>query len=148
MKKLFFAALFVVAAAGTAIAADANVNKVSSRVKSSFETRFGNPSDLSWKSCDGYLKAAFTVAGEKVEAFFGADGELIGTSRAVELKQLPLNAIQKIQKEYADYKVTEAIEFERDGDKSYYVALNNDAKKQVLEVSLYGSVSVFKKEAK
>jgi opacity protein-like surface antigen len=148
MKKLFIAALFVVAAAGSAFAADANVNKVSSRVKNSFEARFGNPSDLSWKSYDGYLKAAFTIAGEKVEAFFGADGELIGTSRVVEFKQLPLNAIQKIQKDYAGYKVTEAIEFERDGEKSYYVALNNDAKKQVLEVSLYGSVSIFKKEAK
>jgi opacity protein-like surface antigen len=146
MKKLFIAALFVVATAGSAMAAD--VNKVSSRVKNSFEARFGNPADVSWKAYENYLKAGFTIAGERVEAFFGADGELIGTSRAVEFKQLPLNAIQKIQKDYADYKVTEAIEFDRDGEKSFYVALSNDSKKQVLEVSLYGAVSVFKKEAK
>jgi len=146
MKKLFIAALIVVAAGTSAFAAD--VFKVDYKVKTSFEARFAGAQNVVWSAKEAYIKAAFTIAEEKVEAFFDGEGELIGLSRKVDLKKLPLNAIQKIKKDYASYQVSEAIEFDRDGDKSYYVSLEDGAKKQILEVSLYGAVSKYKGSGK
>lgn len=146
MKKLFIAALIVVAAGTSAFAAD--VFKVDYKVKSSFEARFAGAQNVVWSAKETFIKAAFTIAEESVEAFFDGEGELIGLSRKVDWKKLPLNAIQKIKKEYAAYQVTEAIEFDRDGDKSYFLSLEDGVKKQILEVSLYGEISKYKGQAK
>jgi hypothetical protein len=142
MKKLFIAALIIVAAGSSAFATDAS--NVNNKVKISFEAQFAGVKNVSWTAKETYIKASFTLADENVEAFFGTDGELIGLSRKVDLKKLPLNAIQRIKKDYASYTVTDAIEFDQDGDKSYYVSLEDGAKKQILQVSLYGSVSIYK----
>lgn len=146
MKKLFIAALVVLAAGTGAFAKDAA--KVDYKVRSNFEAKFSGAENVNWSAKENYVKAAFTLGGEKVEAFFSGEGELIGTSRKLNFHQLPLGAIQKIKKEYASYKVTETIEFDQDGDRAYYVSLTNGEKSQVLQVSLYGSVSAFRSEKK
>lgn len=142
MKKLFIAALIVVAAGTSAFATD--VTKVDYKVKSSFEAKFYGAENVNWSARENYLKASFTLAGESVEAFFNAEGELIGSSRKLDFQRLPLNAIQKIKKDFADYKVVETIEFDLDGDRSYYVSLENGQKSQILQVSLYGNVCTYK----
>ncbi|MEO8174087.1 MAG: hypothetical protein ABI581_13425 [Sediminibacterium sp.] len=140
MKKLIIAAFIMVAAGTSAFAADVKVNN---KIQTNFEVLFNGASNVSWGAKDHFVKATFTLAEETIEAFFGTDGDLIGTSRKVDMKRLPVSAVQKIKKEYASYKVTDTIEFERAGERSYYVSLENGNKKQILEVSLYGSVSVF-----
>ena len=142
MKKLFIAAIITVAAGTSAFATDGN--KENYKVKNSFEKQFADAQNVTWGTSENYIKASFTLLDEKVEAFYGKDGDLIGLSRKVDLKSLPLNAIQKIKKEYASYKVTDTIEFDQDGDKSYYVSLEDGNKKQILQVSLYGNISVYK----
>ena len=146
MKKLLLAILVVAGLGTSAFATD--VTKVSSRAQSSFEARFGNAQNVKWIAKDSYNKVTFTLAGEDVEAFFATDGDLIGLSRKVELKNLPLTAIEKIKKEYADYSVKEVIEFEQNEEKSFYVSLQKADKKQILEVSLYGNVSVYRGNSK
>ena len=141
MKKLFIAALLVAAIGSSAFALD--VTKVSYKIKSSFETQFAGAENVSWIQRDTYTKVAFTLGEENVEAFFETDGDLIAFSRKVDLKKLPLNAIRKIKKDYSTYKVTESIEFDQDGEISYYVSLEDGAKKQILKVSVYGNVSVY-----
>ena len=142
MKKLFIAALIVVAAGTSAFALD--VKKVDNKVKTSFEAQFAGAEDVAWNVTDNYFKATFTLNEETVEAFFGKDAELIGTSRKVDFKKLPANAKKSIRKEYASYKIADTIEFEREGEKTYFVSLEDGNKKQILEVTLYGSVSIFK----
>lgn len=142
MKKVFIAALIVIAAGTSAFAKD--VAKVNYKAKSSFEAKFYGAENVAWSAHENYLKVSFTLAGDRVEAFFQTDGELIGSSRKVEFNQLPLAAKQKIGKDYAAYKVTETIEFEMDGDRSYYVSMENAGKTQILQVSLYGVVSHYK----
>lgn len=141
MKKLFIAALIMVAAGTSAFAADVKVN---SKIKTSFEALFAGAENVSWSGKDHYIRATFTLSEETVEAFFGTDGDLIGTSRKVDLKKLPLSAVQKIKKEYASYKITDSIEFEGSGERCYYVSLENGNKKQILEVSLFGNVTSFR----
>ena len=142
MKKLLLAALIVVAAGSSAFALDET--KVGFKVKNNFETQFEGATNAVWTTKDDYLKVSFTLADENVEAFFSVDGEMMGMSRNVDLKKLPLNAIQTIKKKYGAFKVTDTIEFDQEGEKSYYVMLENGNHKQILKVSLYGEVSLFK----
>ena len=146
MKKVFMAAFMVVAIGSSAFALD--VNKLSYKMKNIFEQEFYGAENVIWSIEEKYTKASFTMGEEKVQAFFTAEGEMIGFSRYVTLNQLPLNAIQKIKKDYASYKVIESIEFNQDGEKSYYVSLQNGEKKQILNVSLYGAVSIFQSKGK
>lgn len=142
MKKLLIAAIMVVAVGSSAFALDVST-KVSVIVKNSFEAQFAGADNVSWTSRDAYTKASFILADEKVEAFFSADGDLIAFSRKVDLKKLPLVALQQIKKQYSAYTVAETIEFDQDGDKNYYVSLEDGTKKMILQVSLYGNVSIF-----
>ncbi len=134
MKKLFIAALMVVAAGTSAFALD--INKDTYKAKKSFQEQFVGAENITWTAKDNFIKASFTLADEKLDAFFGNDGELIAMSRKVK-------AIQKIKKDYSAYTVNETIELDQDGSKSYYVSLQNGDKKKILEVSLYGNVSLF-----
>lgn len=146
MKKLFIAALIVVAAGTSAFALDGK--RVNNNVKNSFEVQFSGAENVSWSTTENYFKASFTLEDENVEAFFAKDGELIGTSHKVELIKLPSSAVKRIKKEYASYKITDSIEFEHDGDRSFYVSLEDGNKKQILQVTLYGEVSVYRGEKK
>ncbi len=110
-----------------------------------FEAKFADAKDAEWTVTADYTKVKFMLEGEKVEAFFSSNGDVIGTSRKTEFKRLPLSAIQKIKKTYAKYQVTETIEFELNGERKYYVSVENESDRKILEVSLYGDVSVFDK---
>lgn len=142
MKKLFIAALIVIAAGSSVFAMDAT--KVNYKVKKNFDIQFTGAENVTWSTRENFVKASFTLLDENVDAFFDTDGELVGVSRKVSLKALPLSAIQQIKKDYASYKITDSIEFDQNGDKSYYLSLEDGNKKQILEVSLYGNVSVYK----
>ncbi len=146
MKKLFIAALIVVAAGTSAFAKD--VTKLNYRVRTNFEAKFAGATNVSWSAKENYFKAVFTLSDETVEAFFATEGDLIGYSRQVDFQKLPLSSIQRIKKDYASYKVAETIEFDQDGERSYFVSLQDGAKKKILQVSLYGAVSVYEGEKK
>lgn len=143
MKKIFLTTLIAAMIGSQVFASD--VTKVSYRVLASFKSQFADATDVNWTVTEEYTKARFTIEGEQVEAFFNASGDVIGTSRKTDLKRLPLSAIQKIRKNYSKYKVTETIEFEFNGERKYFVSVENDTDRKILEVSLYGEVSIFDK---
>jgi opacity protein-like surface antigen len=141
MKKIIIAAFFAASIITTAFAADAS--KVSLKVMDNFKKQFRNAAKVEWTIKEQFTKANFNVNGIAVEAFFDKEGELIGTSRHSDFNQLPMNAIEQIQREYANYQVSSTIEFDQKGDRNYYVSIEKGNKKQILAVSLYGEVSKF-----
>jgi hypothetical protein len=144
MKKILIAALMAVFVGSSAFATDTkDVVKVSYKVKNNFEAHFTGAKNVSWAQRDNYTKATFVLADQPVEAFYSVDGELVATSRKVEFNKLPLEAIQTIQKKYSSYTVADTIELDQDGEKNYYVSVQDGEKKQILQVSLYGSVTVY-----
>lgn len=143
MKNFIIATLITVAISSSSFAAD--VSKVSFRVLNAFESQFVGATDVAWTVTADYTKVKFSIEGEKVEAFFNSNGDVIGTSRKIEFKRLPISAIQKIKKSYAKYQVTETIEFDLNGDRRFYVSIEEGTDRKILEVSLYGQVSVFDK---
>ena len=141
MKKLFFTAIAALTLGMASYAADGN--KVSYRTLNTFEKEFSGATDVSWSVTPVYTKAKFKIADEQVEAFFDGNGEVIGLSRKVDLKKLPLSAIQKIQKNYSKHEILETIEFTQNSEPRYYVSLVKDGKKQILEVTAQRSISAF-----
>lgn len=144
MKKFILATLITVAIGSSALAAD--VSKVSFRVLNAFEAQYADAKDVNWTVTPDYTKVKFTIEGQSVEAFYSSNGDVIGTSRKTEFERLPLLAIQKIKKNYSKFTVTEAIEFELKDERKYYVSIENGTDRKILEVSMYGQVSVFEKK--
>jgi hypothetical protein len=144
MKKLFIAALLIVALGASAIAA--SPIPVTTKVLNHFSTAFAGATNIQWKTGSTFVKAAFTQDGQQWEAFYDMDGELFGTSRNVTLKQIPAKGVEYLVKKYAAYTIKETIEFNNEKEGLvYYVSLVNNGVKLIMQVSTEGDVTVFKK---
>lgn len=149
MKKFItftLAVLFI----GTSAFADNN-KKIRYNGSSHFNEVFSHVSDVLW-STDGKIeKAVFMENGIKNEVFYTNQGELIGKSTTFAFDKLPKMALQTITTKYTypTYELEDCIAFENsDGDVSYFIAMNKNNERLVLEISQYGVVSLFSKEKK
>jgi hypothetical protein len=143
MKKLFISGLLVVTVALSSFAAEGN--KVSFAIRTNFEAQFKNISDVKWTSGDGYAKATFVLNNVRTEALYSAEGELVGTSQAITLEDLPVNAKRAFAKRYDGYTVKEAIRFEGSQETAYYISAENAKGSVVLKVENSGLISTVAK---
>ncbi|TDH20897.1 hypothetical protein EXU57_21130 [Segetibacter sp. 3557_3] len=152
MKKLTLSLLLAVTIFTSAFATDeikkANaetkkVVQVNVRTLHTFRSEFGNPNDVEWSLKPDFARASFTVNNERLEAFFDVRGELIGTSKAVTIDQMPVNVKRVFAKRYADYTVKETIRFDGVDESSYYISAENGSKSVILKVSVTGGVSLY-----
>jgi uncharacterized protein YxeA len=144
MKKVIIAVIAIVAfTATTAIAKDSS-NKVNFRVANHFKAIFTNATNVEWDITTEYTRATFIADGEKKEAYYNADAELIGQSRSITLDEFSKTTQKEIAKKYAGYTVKEAIEFSNEDFVDYYVSLENAKEKLILKISREGECSVFK----
>lgn len=151
MKKLLFTTLVALSIITSAFADDVtkakNVAKVNSKAVSNFKNEFETASNVSWTSKTGYTKASFTMNNVKMEAFYDHQGNMIGSSHAICLDDLPTNAKRVFAKRYAGYTVKEAIQFDGIDETAYYISAENETHAVILKVS-NGMLSVFKKTSK
>lgn len=93
-----------------------------------------------------FTKVSFLWNNMKLQAFFDQDGNLFGTCREIAVKDLPLSILKDVQKKYAGFAVTEAIEFDQtESGMNYYITIVAPEKYYVLQVAADGTISVFKK---
>jgi len=150
MKKLFITALIAVAI-GTSAFADPNTSAVNSKVLNSFSNEFKGAENISWKITSNFIKASFVYDEKSYDAFYTADGDLIGTSSEFNFAKLPKKAIAAIAQKfpYPPYKLKECIEYTNaDGEKNYFISFERSSQLLVLQVSLNGEVSEFQKNQK
>jgi hypothetical protein len=109
MKKLIVSLAAVLAIGlAPAFAHAANDNP---HVEKVFAQQFAGAENVKWTEVtDGYLKAAFTLSGIRVEAYFNADGELEGTLRNLFYNQLPLAVMQTVSNKFASAVIVEIRE--------------------------------------
>jgi len=141
--------LFIATAASLAIAIGAFAKGTSATNTVAFKqlkAEFKDAANVTWSSTQTNLtEASFEWNGQKLHAFYNADGDQVAVSREVSDDKLPLKAMQTIKSKYDGYKTLEAIEYNSaEEGLSYYVSLENANKKVILKVSVEGSVSVFK----
>ena len=144
MKKLSIIALFALTLISSAFAS--KTGNPDFKGLESFNKAFPQATEVVYKVTEKFTEVSFTWHNMQLQAFYDLDGNSIGTSRHIAVKDLPLTYLLNIRREYPDYVPTEAIEFDHtDAGLNYYVTVVSAQKAYVLEVSSNGTISVFKK---
>lgn len=148
MKKFIIAALIAVTFASTAFAAETKVN---SKALNHFASVYSNVKSVTWETKEKFIRATFTENGEKTEVYYTTDGDLIGTSNKLLFKDLPSKVIKAVKQRYnqPEYTIGDCISFTNDSDvTTYYVTVENEKERRVLDVTESGSISTFKRTKK
>jgi hypothetical protein len=141
-KKLLTAAIALVCLTTSAFATGDEANE---KAAQHLKTEYKNAKDIQWKVTDNYIKASFYWNEQYLEVFYNKDGETIAEGKLIRVNNLPLKAQQYLSDKYADYVITEAIEYTSDQTGvCYYVSVVKDGgKKKILQISPEGNVSIF-----
>jgi len=143
MKKLIIAtAMFI------SLSAFANEEKVSSRVLYAFQTEFTTATEVEWKASSDYYVASFSMNGQRVNAYYNTDGNLMGITRNITSAQLPVALQNSMKKNYSGYWISNLFEVANNEGTSYYVTLESGSKKIVLQSSNGSDWSTYKKDRK
>ncbi|MHA4809806.1 hypothetical protein ACX0G9_16955 [Flavitalea flava] len=148
-KKIWLAALFamtlLIGSSTPSLAGDKKDIPHFKGVESFIKT-FPQATDVNFMVKQQYIEVNFTWNNMQLQAFYDLDGSYIGTSRQIDVKDMPLPHLMSIKKEYANFKPIEAIEFSQEGNGlSYYVTVVAPQKMYVLQIAADGTISVFKK---
>jgi hypothetical protein len=99
-----------------------------------------------YKSKGDLTEVNFMWNGLQLMAFYSTEGELVATSRTIELTTLPVTAQLRLKADYSDYIPRQVIEFDAtENGTSYYVSVVNVKTTLLLHVTADGMISVFKK---
>lgn len=141
MKKFITAVITVITLTASAFAADYNDKAISL-----FKAAYPGASNVHYKTVGELVSIRFQLDSTSMQAFYNLDGEQVAVSRAVNFQKLPMRAQRDIESRYNGYTATEVIEMEHSTEgTSYYVSLSASGRKVIVQVSLAGEVSVFKK---
>ena len=141
--------LLVVAIATTCFAASAFAggDEASAKAVSNLKKEYGDAKNVEWNVTGDYIKATFNWNNQVVQVFYTKDGETFAESKLINTNNLPLKAQQYLDKNYADYRISEAIEFtSEDSGLCYYVSLTKGDSKKILQISPQGTVTTFRPE--
>jgi hypothetical protein len=141
MKKVFLIATLAISVAASAFTP--TETKINFSIEKSFKNEFNEATNVQWSKVGSYSKALFVLNNRSTEAFFTDDGELVGTSHAISLDDLPVSSKRAYAKKYSDYTVKEAIQFEGRDDSAYFISAQKDDKTIILKVE-GGRISIYK----
>jgi hypothetical protein len=139
---------------------DADLKHYSQQTRANFYADFGYIPITGWEVTNDFNKISFMDKGVQFTAFYDMDDELVGTISNISANDLPAHALDNIHKMYAGYTVGDAIFFDDneqnetdmiyygtkfDDEDKYFVELQNDKEKIVVQVNTLGGVSFFTK---
>ncbi|MEP6747771.1 MAG: hypothetical protein ABJB86_09400 [Bacteroidota bacterium] len=148
MKKIIFSlaisSALLVSASSFAADKDPNVT-----VKQAFTKEFTQAKDVEWTTLgnDGVYSAKFIFNNEKLQAFFTAEGEFLGTTRQVTTSQLPIVVVNELEKQYGSARVATIFEYSKKDGLAYYITLVTSKGSKVIKATGNGELSVYKKNA-
>jgi hypothetical protein len=123
-----------------------NSNNVNDKVQTSFKQEFATAQNVVFSKTNNYIKAAFTLNNQVMEAYYTADGEMIGVSKNLLSTELPIGLQVDLKRDYADYWISDLFEFATDSNSSYFITVENADQKITLQSS--GNEWVVYKKAK
>ncbi len=94
---------------------------------------------------DDLYKAAFTLDGQAISAFYNAEGNLVASARDISLLQLPLSLQTELRKKYQDYTVTNPFEVNNEEGTTYYATIETSSAKLELKSTSHGEWNTYKK---
>lgn len=122
---------------------------VNKKITAAFEKKFVPSSEVNWKYSDGYYFAQFQVDNNDVSVAYNEEGELVGSSRVIRKAELPADVVAGLKDQFGDYSVCDAVtEIVLQGEKSYYVTVENKNAVLRLKSSADGYRIMIEKKAK
>ena len=145
MKKIFFILgfLMIVGVCGAYPS-----EKVSPKVLASFKSEFSNAENVEWETGANYFRAAFSMNGQRVFAFYSAGGELISIARYISSLQLPINLFTSLKNDYSKYWISDLFELSNGDGVHYYVTLETADTKVTMQSSNGASWITYSKSKK
>ena len=126
-----------------------------------FGIEFPKAEDVTWVRTDNFDQATFTNAkdGQNTIAYYDSDGNLVGSTMAKTITDLPDRAQKEIKTKYSDYSVGPVIYFtdnasndndmvlwarQFDDENLYFAELDKGSSKIIVRITPSGGVSLFK----
>lgn len=131
----------------------------SSQTRANFYSDFGYIPISHWEITDQFDKISFMKNNVLYTAYYDSNSELVGTISSASLTDLPAPALQDIYKKYKGYTVGNVVFYDDnesnetdmmyygqqfDDEDKYFVELQNDKDKIVVQVNTVGEVSFFR----
>ncbi len=149
INRRLLPALFSFFVFSFAASADPGTEEVSTKVLQHFANSYGTAANVTWKVTKQFSKASFTVNNKQTEVFYNRRNKLIATSVFVTLQELPAGGLESMKREYATYAPVSAIQYtDAHGETAYFVQLENDKSKVVVQVDEEGQLDCIKSERK
>ncbi|HYM93317.1 MAG TPA: hypothetical protein VET23_04205 [Chitinophagaceae bacterium] len=147
MKKNYLMLSLVLGITWTAAFAN-NDPKLNSRVLESFKKEFPGAQYVKWNDDKDFLKATFVLADYRAEAWFDANGELLGTIRDLLYDQLPLTVMRGVERRFPDASPLEIREITNSNGTLYKLVIESKKRKYNVDATPDGLISVTKKTKK
>lgn len=144
MKK-FFLVLSLIGTIGMTSAFASEDPTIDPQVKESFKKEFPDAQHVQWNKDQEYLKATFTLADYRAEAWFDEDGELLGTVRDLLYYQLPLAVMKAVENRFPAGNTSEIREINNVNGTEYRMTIIAKKGKYNVSVTPDGFVSILKK---
>lgn len=139
MKKVILSAALLLTIAATNVFATGKVGP-NEKVKANFKSEFIGAESVVWTQEDGYHKASFTLDEYAVVAYFNEKGDLMGSLRTIEYKQLPLSVTSAITKKFENAEILSVYEINNEEGTSYRITLASEGKTFRVKSSASGSI--------
>lgn len=138
--KQFFLSFALIATVAIAAAARP-VPTEDPLVEKAFRQLFTGASNVSWSKEEGkILRASFLWGEHHTIAYFGNDGELLGSVRNLFFSQLPLTVIRSFNEDFKGHVVLEIREISNDEGTSYSLLTEHKNKNYKLRLNSQGSL--------
>jgi hypothetical protein len=132
MKRIILSLSIVLTCATAVFASD--VPGDNEAAKKVFDRVFRGAEHVSWTTQDDYTRATFVIGGHRTEAWFSAEGELLGTARDIFFTQLPLVVMRSVDKRFEGASIFETREISNLEGTRYRLTLEHKGKKYKLAV--------------
>jgi len=131
----------------------------SNQTRANFYSDFGYIPIINWEVTDQFDKISFIKNDVMYTAYYDSNSELVGTISNVSTADLPAHALQDINKKYKGYTVGNVVFYDDnesnqtdmmyygqqfDDEDKYFVELQKDKEKIVVQVNTVGEVSFFR----
>jgi hypothetical protein len=138
---------------------DSDLKQFSNQTRANFYSDFGYIPISTWEITDQFDKISFMKNNILYTAYYDSNGELVGTISSVTDADLPAHALLDINKKYKGYTVGNIVFYydnesnqtdmmyygqQFDTEDKYFVELQNDKEKIVVQVNTVGEVSFFR----
>jgi hypothetical protein len=127
---------------------NATDNIITENITSAFASQFVNASTPAWSQVKDLYKAAFTLEGRAVSAFYNQAGELVAVTKHVSVDELPQATAEALKKELNNGWLSELFVMSTSEGESYFANIETAGSATILHAYKGRKWNVYDKSTK